>query len=534
MKNASTRLLALLILSVFVILNFGTSQVSASNPFTDVSSSDEEIIYLWNKGLINGTSSTTFSPNSSVTREQAAILIGRILGYASTPRETDFSDVPSSRYSSGYIQTAVENGIITGYPDGTYKPKATMTRGEMAFLLSRAFNLKNTGPVFFRDVNVSTDPKSLYLAVNKIATKGISNGTGNANYSPSLKLTRRDFAVFAARGLESSFRVTFQNATIDELAATVDSLNIRTGPSSTYSTVGKINKGTVVSVYGYHGDWAYGKTGSLLGYIHSAYLNEPAPPAPAKPAYIAELVSTTDNLNIRSGPGTSHGAIGQMDAGDKIQVLSYDGSWAYGQIGTLKGYVHSAYLVNPAAQKRYIAIDPGHGGSDPGAVANGLVEKEINLDVSKRVQKLLLAKGISVYMTRTTDVYPTLSQRVTNSVNSGANAFVSIHANAYTPATSGSETFYSAALDQVATDSKQLATFIQNRLYVAMNNNNRGVKEASYQVLRTNPMPAALTELGFMTNTSDATKLASSTYRDRAASAIAEGIEDYYNWKAKN
>ena len=64
-----------------------------------------------------------------------------------------------------------------------------------------------------------------------------------------------------------------------------------------------------------------------------------------------------------------------------------------------------------------------------------------------------------------------------------------------------------------------------------MEHNNRGVKEYDYRVLAANPLPAALVELGFLTNSGDAAKFATSTYRERAASAIAEGIEDYYDWK---
>ena len=67
-----------------------------------------------------------------------------------------------------------------------------------------------------------------------------------------------------------------------------------------------------------------------------------------------------------------------------------------------------------------------------------------------------------------------------------------------------------------------------------MDHQNRGVKNYGFQVIRTNPLPAALVELGFITNKADASKLATATYKDRAATAIALGIEDYYNWKAKN
>ena len=453
-----------LVAIVLVISSIGLSPASAAVPFKDILSTDKEIIYLYDRGLIKGTSTTTFSPEAAVTREQAAVLIGRAIGLSGKLRTTSFKDVKSSDYSSGFIQSAVEKGIITGYDDGTFKPKQTMTRGEMAFLLSRAFNLTKTGNVFFTDIKVDTASTSLYTAVNKIATFGISNGTGTGTYTPNDDLNRREFAAFLARGLNPNYRVVFQNASIDTLYVTVDSLNVRTGPSTGYSAAGKLNTGAKFTVYGYNGVWAYGKSGTIAGYVHSSYLSK-------------EVVST---------------------------------------------------------EKKYIAIDAGHGGTDPGAVANGLREKDVNLDVAKRVEALLKTKGISVYMTRSNDTTIALDQRVPLAVKSGANAFVSIHANSATPAASGSETFYSAALDENAIHSKQLATFIQNRLYTAMAHNNRGVKDVPYLVLRSNPMPAALVELGFLTNSSDAYKLSTTTYKERAANAIASGIDDYYNWKANN
>lgn len=460
MKRFATRISMFLIVMSLVLSSLGLNSASASVPFRDISSSDKEIIYLWNQGLIEGTSSTTYSPKDSVTREQAATLIGRVLKLNGTERKTSFPDVKANRYSSGYIQSAVEKGIITGYPDGTFKPSQTMTRGEMAYLLSRAFNLTKTSSVFFSDVHASSN-QSLYDAVNKIATFGISNGTGDGKFSPQSDLTRRDFAIFLARAINPDYRVIFENATVSEMIVTTNNLNVRKGPDTSYSIVGKVHTGQKVEVYAFHGSWVYGKAGNLTGYISMSYLSK---------------------------------------------VVD----------------------VN-----KVIVIDAGHGGKDPGAVANGLREKDVNLDVAKRVEALLKAKGITVLMTRTTDNFLTLDQRAVFGVTKGADTFVSIHANAASSGVSGSETFYSASLDQRALDSKQLATFIQKRLYVAMDHNNRGVKDADFRVIGSNPLPAALVELGFLTNKSDADKLKTNYYKDRAAKAIADGIVEYYNWKLK-
>lgn len=264
----------LLIALVFVISNIGVSSASAGSPFTDVSSSDEEILYLYNKGLIKGTSSTTYSPDASVTREQAATLIGRALNLNGTVRKTSFSDVPANRYSSGYIQSAVEKGIITGHTDGNFRPYETMTRGEMAYLISRAFNLTKTSTLYFSDIRINYNSGSLYTAVNKIATAGISNGTGGSAFSPNDDLTREQFAVFLGRTLNDNFKVAFTHATIDEMVSSADNLYVRKGPDTSYSALGKIHKGDRVQVYGYSGNWVYGKSGSYTGFISMAYLNK--------------------------------------------------------------------------------------------------------------------------------------------------------------------------------------------------------------------------------------------------------------------
>ena len=134
-------------------------------------------------------------------------------------------------------------------------------------------------------------------------------------------------------------------------------------------------------------------------------------------------------------------------------------------------------------------------------------------------------------MTRRTDIYPTLGQRVDIAVNAKADAFVSIHGNKFSrESANGTETYYSTASIR-ADNSKQLATFIQERLYPALGTYDRGVRTANFQVIYKNPLPAALVELGFISNKDDASKLSSNYYRDKAAEAIALGIQDYYEWK---
>jgi N-acetylmuramoyl-L-alanine amidase len=179
-----------------------------------------------------------------------------------------------------------------------------------------------------------------------------------------------------------------------------------------------------------------------------------------------------------------------------------------------------------------IVLDPGHGGDDPGAIGNEpyekLYEKNVVLDVGLRTRDKMKNAGAKIVMTRSTDVFVTLTRRVEIGNNSGANSFISIHANAATsPDAYGSETYYNTAYNGPA--SKSLAVEIQKELVKRMGTRDRGVKEADFYVIKYVKIPSILVELGFITNSNDAAKLASSTYRQKSADAIFYGTVNFYN-----
>ncbi|MBT2703819.1 N-acetylmuramoyl-L-alanine amidase [Chryseobacterium sp. ISL-80] len=175
-----------------------------------------------------------------------------------------------------------------------------------------------------------------------------------------------------------------------------------------------------------------------------------------------------------------------------------------------------------------IVLDPGHGGTDPGAAGYSLVEKEIVLDIAKRVNSKLSNSLSKVVMTRQTDTYLSLDQRVKTAEKSGADAFVSFHVNSYTSGSAnGTETWYDSTY--ASASSKKLAEEIQTELVKAMGTRDRGVKEGGFYVIRNSKMPSVLVEIAFISNSTDASKLASNTYRQKAADAIYKGIMNYYN-----
>jgi len=173
-----------------------------------------------------------------------------------------------------------------------------------------------------------------------------------------------------------------------------------------------------------------------------------------------------------------------------------------------------------------ICIDPGHGGSDPGAVSGGYNEKDINLAIGKRMNTRFLNDDASTKMTRSTDIYVSLSSRCSIANDWGANRFESTHCNAFSSSSAnGTETYCCPGCSSYSYD---LRNKVNPELVAHMGTVNRGVKEAAYTVLTGTSMPAILGEVAFITNTADRNKLINSTYQDQAGIAYLHGTQSHY------
>lgn len=201
----------------------------------------------------------------------------------------------------------------------------------------------------------------------------------------------------------------------------------------------------------------------------------------------------------------------------------------------------------------FVAIDPGHGGGDTGAVGiipagtatglpartdsagrNVVYEKDVNLDIGLRLDAWLRGQGGRTLLTRTQDLsggdvpYTTegadLRARVKIANDAGVDIFVSVHNNALGATTSGTETFhfyYSSAAARV------LARDVQTAMVAALGLPDRGVKTAGFHVLRNTRMPAILVEGAFLSNPAEALLLADPAARQKIAEAIGLGIATY-------
>lgn len=179
-----------------------------------------------------------------------------------------------------------------------------------------------------------------------------------------------------------------------------------------------------------------------------------------------------------------------------------------------------------------VVIDPGHGGPDPGAVGiNGLRETDVVLDVALQVAQLLQSRGVQVVLTRTTEVDVDLPPRVALANSSGADVFLSLHANALSmdrPDVNGIETFFFESAP-----SRALASAVQQQvLAVSPGSPDRGVRQARFFVIRRTTMPSSLLEMGFVTGSLDAPRLADPAHRRRLALAVAAGLLQYLGQQA--
>ena len=173
--------------------------------------------------------------------------------------------------------------------------------------------------------------------------------------------------------------------------------------------------------------------------------------------------------------------------------------------------------------KKYIVIDPGHGGSDCGAMRNGIYEKDITLDVSKRVVSLLEKKGYVVKMTRTNDKYVSLQDRVTISEEFKPDIFVSIHVNSSnSDSPTGLETHY------YKDNSLKLAKNIHAAMLNNINSKDRGLFKSRFYVINHTTAPAVLVEIGFISSPVERAQLVTESRKQATAKAIAEGIYEYF------
>ncbi|MDZ7814556.1 MAG: N-acetylmuramoyl-L-alanine amidase [Planctomycetota bacterium] len=183
--------------------------------------------------------------------------------------------------------------------------------------------------------------------------------------------------------------------------------------------------------------------------------------------------------------------------------------------------------------KWVVVLDPGHGGSDPGAIGpdTRVTEARLNLDIARLVADKLRARGCTVYLTRSSDIYLSLGHRVRFANNRDADVFVSIHHNASRDrSVRGFEVFYSKNNPNGASRLKrsvELGKSICNSLHGRWNTRNRGCKHKSLYVTRLTSMASVLVEVEFMTCRDIEKQMTGDWFQGQAAAGISIGIMNH-------
>ncbi|MDF2522586.1 MAG: hypothetical protein K0R31_227 [Clostridiales bacterium] len=176
-----------------------------------------------------------------------------------------------------------------------------------------------------------------------------------------------------------------------------------------------------------------------------------------------------------------------------------------------------------------VVIDAGHGGNDSGSSDNGVIEKEVTLDIALKLNSILKSEGIRTHMIRTTDIFIDHRDRINTANEMNASLYISIHCNWFNDRTLlGTQTLYYPSASLAIGELKELkyASIIQTELIKTINTKNRGIDDrADLAVLRRANMPSVLVELAFMSNPADAQKLLLDDFRKKAAEGLAEGLK---------
>ncbi|MEB1810190.1 MAG: SH3 domain-containing protein [Bacillaceae bacterium] len=343
----------------------------------------------------------------------------------------------------------------------------------------------------------------------------------------------------------------------------VNLLNVRQTASTSGTRVGTLNQGTTVSIYerNVNGNWLKIKMNNQWAYVHGDFVtinntnsnssgssNTNNNTSNSNSVVATGTVNVT-TLNVRQTPASSGNRVGILARGSSVSIyetnvngnwlkIKHNNQWAYihGDFVTVtvsnnsqnsSGSANSGTVPTNALAGRTIVIDPGHGGSDPGAVGNGLREKDITLRVSLELQKKLEAAGAKVVMTRTTDSFVSVNKRFEIANASNGHSFVSIHTNSLSNSQAhGTETFWNRSHQHA--DSQKLAQVAQKHLVQQLHTRDRGVKEGSFAVVRYTRIPSILVELGFITNPNDANMMKQDRFYEDASEALLRALIEFH------
>lgn len=463
------KLFAVCCITLLILSLLPTKESSANTNFTDVGTThraQEEIYYLVQGKITSGITTSQFAPDRLVTRAEAAIFLGRALGLNGEKKATQFPDVSINHGASGYIQAMVDQNIIKGFPNGKFYPDVTLTRGQMAILISRSFNY---------------GADSASTASTALVNRGISDGISDGSFGEQLTMKRSDFAVFLTRGINSKYR-SIQNVSFNQkFFVNTNSLNFRVGPNTYFNSIGKLNTGQEVE-YAYSiGDWSYVRANGQVGFLHSNYLqlSKPNSTTPISNPVVEPIGGKLSDLVVIIDPGHGGSDPGGLGYGyqEKNVVLNI-------------GKHMDDYFSKIPIQAKMTRT----GDTYPSLADRVLFAKENN-----------------------GDVFVSLHTNALNGTANGTESFYYANTAATNPYVNESRALAIYLQNRMV------------EVWNLRNRGVNPFGYGNFYVLRENTMPATLVEMGFLDNSFDIKYLSQEVERKKMGRALFLGVLDYYH-----
>lgn len=441
-----------------------------------------------------------------------------------------FSDVPSTYWAYSNILHLFELKVISGYENAdktlSFHPDEKVTRAQAAKMIIEAIGEKQAVVTkqIFKDVPVNNWAAGY---IQKAYELNVFKGYDDGRFGPTDTLKRSQMA----KVIVEAYNFDFNGYT--------PSTPVFYDVNSKYWAYEYIEK------MHYNGmsngsNYRFLPEDLISRAQFSAFLSRAINPnyrlKVTGPITTKGKVISKTALNIRSAASASSTILDKLPPGTMVNILEIEGFWAKVNYNGHSGYVYKSYLKlyspdpNKPLQNRIIVLDPGHGFDDPGTHYDGYKEKDIVLSVGKKLAERLRSVGAKVILTRETDTFLELDERVDMAEDVYAELFVSLHVNSVKNNTTvnGTETYFNTSNNMNGAESKLLASEIQKQMVERADMYDRGIKDSGFYVIKNNHIPAVLIEMGFLPNKEDREKLISDQYQDIIAESIYQGIKNYY------
>lgn len=340
---------------------------------------------------------------------------------------------------------------------------------------------------------------------------------------------------------------------------TADAVNIRQFSTTDSNIIGAVYKDSELQILYQEGDWYQVLYMGQVAWIHGDYVDIITTPSAAQADSVQDIPTDSTVVVIGNAQSTNIRSLASMDGevihtagpGERFQYIESVGSWFHIRINeNLTGYVADsvATLSTVETQAESVAsqdltgsqyarsisniseativIDAGHGGRDSGAVSadNSIFEKDITLSTAILLRNRLQDAGANVILSRSSDEFVSLDDRVITGHNYQADLFISLHYDAIEVANSmsGTTTYY------YSESNLELANTVNRYLAQLGPLKNNGVRHGNYYVLRANKQPSILLELGYMNSDIDIQHIDTLAYQSTIVEAVYQALREYY------